>query len=428
MPRLPQKKGDSPAKPPVKRKPRPQLPLESISKPESPWVQLRNASRNPLIYKRMIGTQDKAAQPGDVVQVYDRLGAFFGRGIYNPHSEIMLRMLTLGDHAVDDAFWQARISAAASLRRRLGLELHSDAYRLVHAEGDQLSGLIVERYADVLVFEFFSLGMYQRAAEIAGNLKATLGLPKSLDRPDQTSDQWRVHYRVDERIADLERITLKDQAEIRPVTVREHGIRYRVDVASGHKTGFFCDQRDNRHRLATLCADAEVLDVCCYTGGFSLNAKLRGNAADVTAVDLDENAIAMARKNADLNQTRINLVHADAFAYLRQMRQNGRQFDVVILDPPKFAPNRASLEEALEKYHDLNVLGMSVVRPGGVLLTCSCSGLVDEATFLDIIMRAGRRVDRSVQIFEKCGAAPDHPVSLDCPESGYLKANWLRVM
>lgn len=419
---------ESSSKRPPKRKPRPQLPLEPIKDPLSPWVQLRNASRNPMIYKRMVGTQDKLAQPGDIVQVYDRQGAFFGRGLYNPRSEIAVRMLAYDETVIDGDFWQRGLANATSLRRRLALEQDTDAYRLVHAEGDGLSGLIVERYADVLVFEFFSLGMEMRADQIAAALTNTLGPPKIIDRPDDTPDTWRIYHRVDERIAEREGIDLAAQPEIRPVTIREHGIRYRVDVAAGHKTGFFCDQRDNRKRLATLCADAEVLDICCYTGGFSLNAKLRGNAADVTAVDLDENAIAMARKNADLNQTRINFVHADAFAYLRQMRTNGRQFDVVILDPPKFAPNRPALEEALEKYHDLNVLGMSVVRPGGVLLTCSCSGLVDETTFMSIIQRAARRVDRSVQCFEKCGAAPDHPVALECPESGYLKANWLRVM
>jgi 23S rRNA (cytosine1962-C5)-methyltransferase len=422
---MPPKPGQRPARP--KRTPRPQLPLEPIDSPESPWVQLRNASRNPLIYKRMIGTQDKLVQPGDVVQVYDRQGAFFGRGLYNPRSEIVIRMLTLADETVDDAFWQSRLAAATTLRRRLQLADDSDAYRLVHAEGDGLSGLIVERYADVLVFEFFSLGMAQRAELLAKHLQASLGLPTILDRPEDRPPEWRVYHRVDERIAQFEGIKISEQPEIRPVTIREHGVRYRVDIAAGHKTGFFCDQRENRRKLATLCTDAEVLDMCCYTGGFSLNAKLRGNAAEVTGVDLDEEAIALARKNTDLNQTRINFVHADAFAYLRQMRTNGRQFDVVILDPPKFAPNRASLEEALEKYHDLNVLGMSVVRPGGILLTCSCSGLVDESAFLDVIQRAGRRVDRTVQLIEKSGAAPDHPIALDCPESGYLKANWLRV-
>ncbi|MCC6358371.1 MAG: class I SAM-dependent rRNA methyltransferase [Phycisphaerales bacterium] len=460
----------------------------------SPWVQLRSGSMNPLIFKRMIRTADPAARSGDVVHVYDKSGAFFGRALYHADSQIALRMLTFRDEPVDAEFWRQRLASAVELRRRLRLDDVTDAYRLVHAEGDGLSGLVIERIADRLVFEVFSKGMFQRAHELAAILAAELGPPSSLDRPGRAGDRWRVLVRADRRIQRIEGFQIAStgprRAEpptrghgdddddaagglaffagdapgaLRPVgespvpgaapvpdagaaapgaaaaraaadaapeslTIREHGVRYRVDVARGHKTGFFCDQRDNRLRLATLCRDASVLDVCCYTGGFALAARKLGGAKEVTAVDLDEAAIAMARDNANLNQVRIDFVHADAFAFLRQMIANGRRFDTVVLDPPKFAPTRDDVDEALGKYYDLNTLGAQLVRPGGVLLTCSCSGLVSRGMFHETVHRALRRVGRPAQMFDYTGAGPDHPVMSNCPESEYLKALWLRIL
>ncbi|MBN2447623.1 MAG: class I SAM-dependent rRNA methyltransferase, partial [Phycisphaerae bacterium] len=210
--------------------------------------------------------------------------------------------------------------------------------------------------------------------------------------------------------------------------IREHGIRYRVEMAAGHKTGFFCDQRDNRLRFARLCRDADVLDCCCYSGGFGLCAKLIGEAREVTSVDLDEAALETARQNINLNQTRISLVHSDAFAYLRQMFANQRQYDAIVLDPPKLAISRRDYDDALRKYEDLNTLAVQIVRPGGTLLTCSCSGMVSAATFVEMVQRAARRTRRKIQIFDQTGAASDHPIMPNCPESAYLKALWLRVM
>lgn len=396
---------------------------------QPPFVQLRSASQNPLIFQRMVRGADPTARPGDVVSVYDKEGRYFGRGLYNPRSQIALRMLTWSDLAIDRAFWRQKLADAVELRRRLQLEAVTDAFRLIHAEGDGLSGLIAERYADTLVFEVFSLGMFQRIDTVASNLSELLGPPSRLDRPDKVSPAWRVVVRADERVQQIEgfRVPNPADADTPAVVIREHGIRFRVDVTAGHKTGFFCDQRDNRRKLATLCRDARILDIGCYTGGFSLYAKLLGQAAEVTAVDLDEKAIVVARDNANLNQTRIDFVHADGFAYLRQMIANRRTFDTVVLDPPKFAPTRGDYEEALSKYYDLNCLGVQCVRPGGVLLTCSCSGLVSPDTFVDTLHRAVRRCGRQCQIFEQTGAGPDHPVMLNCPESAYLKAVWCRM-
>lgn len=395
-----------------------------------PWVRLRTTTSHPFVYQKMIASADPAAEPGGVVAVYDKSGGLVGHGLYNPRSQIAVRMLCWGERPIDPAFWRERLGEAIALRRRLELDAVTDAYRLVHAEGDGLSGLIVERYADVLVFELFSLGMFEQRELIFRSLTELLGPPASLDRPARAAEQWQLIVRADERIEAIEGFRVPPPAAGAPrsTVVREQGVRYRVDLAAGQKTGFFCDQRDNRRRLAGFCRDAAVLDMCCYSGGFGLCAKILGGAREVTSVDLDEHAIALARENANLNQVRIEHVHADAFPYLRQMHTNGRQYDVIVLDPPKLAGSRREVDDALRKYHDLNALAMRVLRPGGILLTCSCSGLVGPELFRETVARAARLAGRRVQVFDQTQAAADHPVMMNCPESAYLKALWLRVM
>ncbi len=416
-----------------KRTDRPSRPAAKIAAPtgaESPWVLLRSATRHPFIFERMVRAADPQARPGDVVNLYDKSGALFGRGFYNPRSRIVVRVLTLDDQPIDETFWTGAIARAIDLRRRLQLDRLTDAYRLIHAEGDGLSGLIAERYADCVVLELFSLGIFQRRAQLISLIRSALGAPWSLDRPDRASAEWRVVVRADPAIERLEGFQTPPEERVldKPVVIREHGVRYHVDVAAGQKTGFFCDQRDNRLRFAQLARQSDVLDICCYTAGFGLCAKLLGDAKEVTSVDLDEEALAVARQNVNLNNTRINLVHADAFSYLRQMIGNARRFDAVALDPPKLAASRTQLDEALRKYHDLNSLAVQVVNPGGIFLTCSCSGLVSDQQFSQTVQHAARRAGRSLQRFDQSGAAPDHPVMPNCPESAYLKALWFRVL
>ncbi len=227
------------------------------------------------------------------------------------------------------------------------------------------------------------------------------------------------------------------------VTIVEHGTRFRVRFAGGHKTGFFCDQRENRRRLAGFCEGRTVLDLCCYTGGFAVQAKKLGRAADVTGVDLDQEPLALARENANLNQARVRFVEADAFQYMRDMLGQGRQYDVVVLDPPKLIRSRAELEEGTRKHFDLNRLAMRLVKPGGLFLSCSCSGLLQESEFLKLLSAASyqsgevtqeagpnrpeRRAARPMQILARTGAAPDHPVAAGVPEGEYLKAVWMRL-
>jgi 23S rRNA (cytosine1962-C5)-methyltransferase len=217
--------------------------------------------------------------------------------------------------------------------------------------------------------------------------------------------------------------------------VQEFGTRFRVKFDGGHKTGFFCDQRDNRRRLADFCRGQQVLDLCCYTGGFAVQAARLGQATHVTGVDLDHVPLTLARENANLNQVRVKFVQADAFAYMRDIINQGRQFDVVVLDPPKLIRTRAELEEGTRKHFALNRLAMQLVRPGGVLLSCSCAGLLQEAEFVSLLVAAARRANvepgrgpgRELRFLAKCGAAPDHPVAGNCLETEYLKAVWMVV-
>ncbi|HEU5116193.1 MAG TPA: class I SAM-dependent rRNA methyltransferase, partial [Isosphaeraceae bacterium] len=291
----------------------------------------------------------------------------------------------------------------------------TDAYRLIHAEADGLSGLVVDRYADVLSAECFSLGMYQRIGPILDHLREKTGTK---------------HFRVtvDERIALAEDFPGRPVASegLPPtVTIQENGVRYRVRFEGAHKTGFFCDQRDNRRELAGFCEGRSVLDLCCYTGGFGLNARIHGKADEVTCVDLDEKAVAAAKDNANLNQVRIATVHSDAFGYARQMQSNGRSYGVVVLDPPKLIPGRLDISTGKRKYYDLNVLAMNLVEPGGLLLTCSCSGLLSSEEFLILLRAAARRAGRSARVLKVTGASSDHPVGLDALQGAYLKAVWL---
>ena len=384
-----------------------------------PWVELRSAGMQTFIYERMIKGASPDAQPGDCVAVYDRRGELFGYGLYNPRSRITLRMLRFGGPELEGDFWERGIQRAATLRHEtLRLPERTGAYRLVHAEGDGLPGLIVDRYADVLSVEVFSIGIWYRMEELLPLLHTAAGT--------------RHHVvQVDERVQQLEGFHTKElrSSELpHSVNVTEDGVRFRVEFDLGHKTGFFCDQRENRKRLAGLTRDADVLDLCCYTGGFGLHAATNGKARSVTCVDLDEKAIALAKKNANLNQVRVDTVQSDVFGYMRQMQTNACTYDMVVLDPPKLIFGRRDEGEGERKYQDLNRLAAGLVRPGGLLLTCSCSGALDRGPFVELVLSSVRHAGRDCQVLDISGAAADHPISPRCPESAYLKAVWLRIL
>jgi 23S rRNA (cytosine1962-C5)-methyltransferase len=388
-----------------------------------PWAQLKFFTFQPAIFPRMLGEVSPDARPGDFVHVFDKSGVLAGGGLFNPRAKIPLRVVCHSTTPVDESYFEAALRRAVALRREVfRLDEVTDAYRLINSDGDGLSGLTIDRYGDTLLCEVYSLGIAQRLPawwpilhELAGTRFA------------------RVH--VDHDLGSLEGIKPSlfketNAAAPRTVKIREHGVRYEVDFAEGHKTGFFCDQRDNRRALARFTRGARVLDLCCYTGGFSLNAKVSGGAEEVTSVDLDEAAIAQARRNANLNQERLKFVHADAFAYARQMQTNGEKWDVVVLDPPKFIFTRDEHGnwEGRQKYEDLNLLAISLVKPGGIFVTCSCSGLLSLEDFENHVIRAAHRQGRRLQFLDRTGPGPDHPVYSNCLESRYLKVLWSRVV
>ncbi len=392
-----------------------------------PWAQLRNATFHPSIFRKMIGRIDTRVRNGDLVKVYDREGLVFGTGMFSSTSQIGLRMLTFGPADVDESLIPTRLAAAVALRRELlQLDRVSNAYRVVHAEGDTLPGLIVDRLGDFAVIELFSFGMFKRSEAIAARLKELLGVQEVL-------------IRADERVQEAEGFTLtqgpegpqRQRSENRRSTViTENNVRFQIDLTHGHKTGFFCDQRDNRLRLTRYTAGATMLDACSYSGGFGVYAALLGKARHVTCVDLDEDAIALAQRNANMNKIprdTFDTVHADTFPYLRQMRDNGKTFDVVVLDPPKLIPTRDDFDEGRAKYFDLNKHAFGAVKPGGIFVTCSCSGLISMEEFFNIVRGAARSANRRVQVLEATGPGLDHPVMTDCPESAYLKCLWCRV-
>lgn len=382
-------------------------------------LDVRAPTTHPYLYRKRLGQFPSEARPGDIVRLRYSNGDVFGWGLFNPHAEIAVRVLRWGSSAPDEEWWIERLQAAVRLRRELlKLDEITNAYRVVHAEGDGLSGLIVDRLGEVLVLEAFSLGMYQRAEALLDYLGPLVGTHHAV---------WRVGPHADEHEGFTAEPLGTERLPAR-ATIQEYGTKFRIDFSQGQKTGFYCDQRENRKRFAEFCAGRTVLDLCCYSGGFAVQAARLGRAREVTGVELDAAAARLARDNARLNQLRqVHIVQADAFAYLRDMLRNQRQFDAVVLDPPKLIRHREELSDGRRKYFDLNRLALQIVQPGGLLLTCSCSGLLEQGEFTRLVSAAAHDVQRRIQILMRGGAAPDHPVSPVCPESEYLKTLWLRV-
>lgn len=384
-----------------------------------PWVEMKYHTFHPNLFPRMVGAASHDAGAGDLVRVYEAEGGLFGAGFCNPKAHVPVRVLHHGADDFGEADLDERLRRAISLRKDvLGLAGAHEAWRVVHSDGDGLSGLVVDRYADVLSIEITTLGVWRRIRRWLPMLHETLGTTAHV-------------IEVDAEIARIESMRYADVPEMddpapRSVRVREHGVRYQVNFDTGHKTGFFCDQRENRLRFAKL-ARGRVLDLCCYTGGFSLGARVIGGLEDVTGVDLDEKSIEQARQNANLNQARLNWVHADAFSWARQMIANGGQWDTVVLDPPKFVHSRDPADEGRKKYNDLNVLALQLVRRGGLFVTCSCSGLLGADEFESLVIKAAHRYHRKLQILDRTGAGMDHPMMSNCPESRYLKVLWCVV-
>ncbi len=391
--------------------------IESPAPPQRVQLKIERRSNHPWIYQKMVEKPEPKPKPGSIVEIFDRDGTFAGRGFYNGHSRITLRVLSADpDEAIDEVFFARRIAAAVALRRDLlGLDAVTDAYRVIHSEGDGLSGLVVDRFADILVIEFFAAGMYKQREAIRRCLLEHF--------PGST-----VYAFAEDHVQKQESFDCATPPSPAPSVIREHGVQFHAAPGSKHKTGFFADQRDNRLALAGFCKDKRVLDLCCNSGGFAIYAKTIGGASEVVGVDLDEDILEIARRNAQLNKVKARFVQADIFHWLRDYANNrAEKFDVVILDPAKMTRDREQVIPALKKYLDMNKLAMSAVKPGGILLTCSCTGLVSEEQFLDMLRRAAFYAGRTVQVLKVSGAGADHPWQAHVPESRYLKAVFCRV-
>ncbi len=382
-----------------------------------PRVRLKNAwrSSHPWIFQRLVEKPDARPKPGSIVEVEGVDGEWIGRGFYNGHSRIAVRILEADPDVEVDAGWFARkISAAVSLRRDLlGLDAVSDAWRVVHSEGDGLSGLVVDRYGDLLVVEFFSAGAFRHREWIYAALR-------------ELFPGCRFHAFADEHVQKQESFDFRGSEPAAPAIITEHGVKFRADPAGAHKTGFFADQRDNREWLSRQVAGKRVLDLCCNTGGFGVYAKVRG-AEEVVGVDIDEDVISIAKGNAKLNDVKLKFVQADIFPWLRDAGNAKDLYDVVILDPAKMTRDREQVIAALKKYLDMNKLALGVVKPGGLFATFSCTGLVSEQEFLDMLRRAAYFSGRTIQILKLSGAGADHPFMAHVQESRYLKAVFCRV-
>lgn len=385
-----------------------------------PWVQIKYFTFHPNCFPNMIGARDAAA--GDVVTVMDRDGNPFGHGFYNPGARVPLRVFHHGAEPLAVDHLEGMLASAVKLRTEmLRLPETTDAFRAVHSDADGVPGLMVDKFADVLSVEVNTLAAWQRIESWLPLLHGKLGTRRTvLSFDDRAAEAEGVPQRS------IDEMRLRLSSEVPGVRIQENGVRFHVNFESGHKTGFFCDQRDNRARFARWARGMKVLDVCCYTGGFAVSAKA-GGAGDVTGVDLDEKAIEVAKRNANLNIQRVSFVHADAFTWMRQMQRNGETWEAVVLDPPKLIHSREGFEEGRARYHDLNKLALSLVTRGGLFATFSCSGLMPVDEFEGMVIGLAHRNGRKLQILDRSGAGPDHPVMSHCPESRYLKALWARV-
>ena len=379
-------------------------------------IKIERKTQHPWIFQKMVEWPSAKIQNGAIVDVLDKAGQWVGRGIYNAHSRIALRILTADENEqIDAAFFRDRIAKALQLRRELlKLDEVTDAYRVVHSEADGLSGLIVDRFGPLLVLEFFSAGMYRQRQVI-------------MDVLAEFFPGASFYFFTEEHVGKQESFDCRPPDVPEPGIITEHGLRFRVAPGSKHKTGFFVDQRENRKTLAGYCAGKKVLDLCCNSGGFSIYAKAMGGAASVTGIDLDEEVLELAKENAKLNRAQVKFIQSDLFPWLRDIIPNGERFDVVVLDPAKMTRDRDDVLGALKKYLDMNRLAMMALAPGGILLTCSCTGLVAEADFVEMLRRAAWQVGRTAQIFKITGAASDHPFFVHVPEGRYLKAIFARV-
>jgi 23S rRNA (cytosine1962-C5)-methyltransferase len=372
--------------------------------------------RHPWLFSGAVASREGDGSDGKA-EVVDARGELLARGAFSPDSQIIARLWTFDGQPVDAELFQRRFLAARALRERF-VSAGTTGYRLVNSEGDRCPGLLIDRYGDVAVLDLLTGGTAMWEEELASATRSVFAPARLVIRSSAAAQ--------DDRRRDSSRETRASESDL--VWFSENNLKLVADVALGQKTGFFLDQRDNRSRLQTLARGRTVLNLFSYSGAFSV-AALAGGAFRAVDVDSSEAALALARRQRETNGLPADdsdFVRADVFEDLRSRVERQEQWDVVICDPPAFAKKRSDVERAARGYKDVNRLAMTLVASGGLLLTCSCSGLVSADLFQKIVFSASRDAGIPFSMVGRAGAGPDHPVSLDCPEGEYLKGMWLR--
>ena len=377
----------------------------------------RRSPGHPWVYKNQFLKPDPAIKPGNTISLLDSDGKFIGNGYFNPHSEISIRLLTFNDELIDKNFIVGRIKEA--LREREKLKPKTNAYRAVFSEADGLAGLIVDRYADTVVFQVLTLGMERLKEFVLAGIK----------------DFMKPRYIYEKSVSPFRKVEgLRDKTQWwgdtgkNIVEISEGPAKFLVDIFKGHKTGFYLDQRVSRMAMGNISKGKRVLDLFCYTGGFSVNAAING-AVDVTGVDIKREWLELAEKNTALNNVseKVNFIEGDSFAVLKDMCASGDKFDIIIIDPPSFIRSKKDLHSASKGYKELNVLAMKSLNDKGVLATFSCSHHMPNEVFSHIIKDAAREARKEIMILKRCHQAEDHPIVSGLPETEYLKGYFLRV-
>ncbi len=379
-------------------------------------------ARHPWVFVTSIENVTGEPTPGSEVDVFSHEGKFVAKGIFNPNSAIRVRLYRWDGGPLDDEFWGRTVASSIRLRSDiLGLKPKTGV-RLVASEADGLSGLTVDQYDRWAVAQYTSLALFDRREFLSRKIREITGAEGVLERTERvTAEQEGLSHPFEFLVGTL---------PVAPIEIVEHGLTYWVDLRSGQKTGFFLDQRDNRRAAARYCEGKTVLDLYTYTGGFALNALRNGKAKSVRGVESSAVAVEVARHHADINKidtSKVEFEAGDALLVLERLRTEGAKFGMVVCDPPKFARSPRGVEDALKAYLRLNLKSLDVLEPDGILVTCSCSGLVERGLFADMLSQVAELSGRSIQFLEQRGQAPDHPVSASCLETDYLKCFICRV-
>lgn len=365
---------------------------------------------HPWVYDNEVLEIKGYYKPGDIVDVLSSSGKFIGRGYINPASKILVRILTYKEEDINYDFFKLRIQQAWEYRKKL---VDTSSCRLIFAEADFLPALIVDKFDKYLVVQTLALGIDKYKEVITDILMDII-------KPEGIFERNDAPVRELEGLSQIKGFLLGKFDTI--INIQENGLNFLVDIKNGQKTGYFLDQRENRTSISDICKNASVLDCFCYTGSFSIHAAKYG-ANSVTGLDISEYAVELAKKNASINSLDhiCNFQVANVFDYLKELSKSKAQFDVVILDPPAFTKNRETISNAIRGYKEINLRALKIIRPGGFLVTSSCSHHIDEELFFDIIYNAAIDAKRQIKIVEQRGQAKDHPVLLAVPETKYLK-------